>query len=72
VLVYTEAARAELDRSDALDAGAALVTASPVELLAALRRILAAPATARPDGADPAGPSSQAGQRRPRRPIRPG
>jgi CheY-like chemotaxis protein len=72
VLVYTEAARAELDRSDALDAGAALVTASPVELLAALRRILAAPTTARPDGADPAGPSSQAGQRRPRRPIRPG
>ena|GEM_PF-682664 len=72
VLVYTEAARAELDRSDALDAGAALVTASPVELLAALGRILAAPATARPDGAGPAGPPSQAGQRRPRRPIRPG
>jgi CheY-like chemotaxis protein len=44
VLVYTEAARAELDRQDALDAGAALVTASPVELLAALGRILAASA----------------------------
>jgi CheY-like chemotaxis protein len=68
VLVYTEAARAQLDRQDALDAGAALVTASPVELLAALRRVLAAPA-ARPEGSDPAGP---AGQRRPRRPIRPG
>ena len=68
VLVYTEAARAQLDRQDALDAGAALVTASPVELLAALRRILAAPA-AQPEGSDPAGP---AGQRRPRRPIRPG
>jgi CheY-like chemotaxis protein len=68
VLVYTEAARAELDRRDALDAGAALVTASPVELLAGLRRILAVPA-ARPDGP---GPPSEAGQRRPRRPIRPG
>jgi CheY-like chemotaxis protein len=72
VLVYTEAARAELDRQDALDAGAALVTASPVELLAALRRILGAPAAGRSDGAGPAGPPSQAGQRRPRRPIRPG
>jgi CheY-like chemotaxis protein len=65
VLVYTDAARAELDRQDALDAGAALVTASPVELLAALRRILAVPA-ARPQDPGPAG------QRRPRRPIRPG
>jgi CheY-like chemotaxis protein len=72
VLVYTEAARAELDRQDALDAGAALVTASPVELLAGLRRTLAVPAAARPDGPDPAGPPSQADQRRPRRPIRPG
>jgi CheY-like chemotaxis protein len=72
VLVYTEPARAELDRQDALDAGAALVTASPVELLAALRRILGAPAADRSDGAGPAGPPSQAGQRRPRRPIRPG
>src|SRR5829696_2682374 len=71
VLVYTEAARAELDRQDALDAGAALVTASPVELLAALRRILAVPA-ARPQDPGPAGPPSVAGQRRPRRPIRPG
>jgi CheY-like chemotaxis protein len=72
VLVYTEAARAELDRQDALDAGAALVTASPVELLAGLRRILAIPAAARPDGPGPAGPPSNAGQHRPRRPIRPG
>jgi CheY-like chemotaxis protein len=69
VLVYTEAARAELDRQDALDAGAALVTASPVELLAALRRFLLALA-ARPEGS--AGPPPEAGQRRPRRPIRPG
>jgi CheY-like chemotaxis protein len=71
VLIYTEAARAELDRQDALDAGAVLVTASPVELLAALHRVLAAPA-ARPEGPGPAGPPFQAGQRRPRRPIRPG
>ena len=70
VLVYTDAARAELDRQDALDAGAALVTASPVELLAALRRVLAVPAAGR--AGDPAGPPGQAGQRRPRRPIRPG
>ena len=70
VLVYTDAARAELDRQDALDAGAALVTASPVELLAALRRVLAVPAAGRAE--DPAGPPGQAGQRRPRRPIRPG
>jgi CheY-like chemotaxis protein len=68
VLVYTEAARAELDRQDALDAGAAAVTASPVELLAALRRILAT-AGAGPEGS---GPPSPPGQRRPRRPIRPG
>jgi CheY-like chemotaxis protein len=66
VLVYTEAARAELYRQDALDAGAALVTASPVELLAALRRILVLPAT-RAEGLPAPG-----GQRRPRRPIRPG
>jgi len=71
VLVYTEPARAELDRQDALDAGAALVTASPVELLAGLRRVLAVPA-ARPEGLGPAGPPFPAGQRRPRRPIRPG
>jgi CheY-like chemotaxis protein len=71
VLVYTDAARAELDRQDALDAGAALVTASPVELLAALRRTLAFPA-AGADDPGPAGAPGQAGQRRPRRPIRPG
>ena len=72
VLVYTETARAELDRQDALDAGAALVTASPVELLAALGRILGAPGADRPDGPGPAGPPPAGGQRRPRRPIRPG
>jgi CheY-like chemotaxis protein len=64
VLVYTSARRAELDRQDALDAGATVVTASPTELFAAIRRLLASP----PDGPEPA-PS---GQRRPRRPIRPG
>ena len=72
VLVYTEAARAVLDRQDALDAGAAVVTASPVELLAALRRVLGPPAGARPADPGLAGPPSAAGQRRPRRPIRPG
>jgi CheY-like chemotaxis protein len=72
VLVYTEAARAVLDRQDALDAGAAVVTASPVELLAALRRVLGAPAGARPADPGLAGPPSLSGQRRPRRPIRPG
>jgi CheY-like chemotaxis protein len=72
VLVYTEAARAVLDRQDALDAGAAVVTASPVELLAALRRVLGAPADARPADPGLAGPPSLSGQRRPRRPIRPG
>jgi CheY-like chemotaxis protein len=71
VLVYTEAARAQLERQDALDAGAAVVTASPVELLAALRRTLGAPAPG-PGGPGPAGPPPQADQRRPRRPIRPG
>jgi len=71
VLVYTDAARAELDRQDALDAGAALVTASPVELLAALRRVLAVPAADRAEDPGPAGAPGQGGQRRPRRPIRP-
>jgi CheY-like chemotaxis protein len=68
VLVYTSARRVELDRQDALDAGAAAVTASPTELFAALRRLLATP----PDpGATEPGPPGT-GQRRPRRPIRPG
>ena len=65
VLVYTSARRAELDRQDALDAGATVVTASPTELFAALRRLLAGP------GPDPE-PAPEPGQRRPRRPIRPG
>jgi CheY-like chemotaxis protein len=39
VLVYTSARRVELDRQDALDAGASVVTSSPTELFAALRRI---------------------------------
>jgi CheY-like chemotaxis protein len=42
VVVYTSPRRVELDRQDALDAGAAAVTASPVELLAAVRRLLSA------------------------------
>jgi CheY-like chemotaxis protein len=69
VLVYTNTRRAELDRQDALAAGAATVTASPTELFAALYRVLATP----PDHAEgpaPGPPSSP--QRRPRRPIRPG
>ncbi|HEV2893254.1 MAG TPA: hypothetical protein VG411_05855 [Actinomycetota bacterium] len=68
VLVYTSARRAELDRQDALDAGATVVTASPTELFAAIRRLLASP----PDGPGPAPEPAPSGQRRPRRPIRPG
>ena len=70
VLVYTSTRRVELDRQDALEAGATAVTASPTELFAALRRLLAAP----PDGqgGPAAEPPPGSGQRRPRRPIRPG
>ena len=39
VLVYTSTRRVELDRQDALDAGATTVTSSPTELFAALRRV---------------------------------
>jgi CheY-like chemotaxis protein len=69
VLVYTSARRVDLDRQDALDAGATAVTASPTELFAALRRLLATP----PDGQGAPGPapSPGPGQRPPRRPIRP-
>jgi CheY-like chemotaxis protein len=67
VLVYTSARRVELDRQDALDAGAGVVTSSPTELFAALRGILA---TGRP------GTQATAGSPRPaerlRRRIRPG
>ena len=67
VLVYTSARRVELDRQDALDAGASVVTSSPTELFAALRGILA---TGRP------GTQATAGSPRPaerlRRRIRPG
>jgi CheY-like chemotaxis protein len=68
VLVYTSGRRVELDRQDALDAGAAVVTSSPTELFAALGRILAA-APGRPNGTVP---PARADERRPRRPIRPG
>ena len=68
VLVYTSPRRVELDRQDALDAGASVVTASPTELFAALRRVLAIPADQPPPPA-PAGPPRP---ERPRRPIRPG
>jgi CheY-like chemotaxis protein len=69
VLVYTSSRRVELDRQDALEAGATAVTASPTELFAALRRLLATP----PDGqGGPAAAPPGSGQRRPRRPIRPG
>ena len=67
VLVYTSTRRVELDRQDALDAGASVVTSSPTELFAALRGILA---TGRP------GTQATAGSPRPaerlRRRIRPG
>jgi CheY-like chemotaxis protein len=65
VLVYTDRRRAELDRQDALDTGATLVTSSPVDLFTALRRLLSTPSA----GPDPvaAGPG-----RRRRRPTRPG
>jgi CheY-like chemotaxis protein len=69
VLVYTSARRVELDRQDALDAGASAVTASPTELFAALRRVLAGPAD---QPGTPASVVPQSGDRRPRRPIRPG
>jgi CheY-like chemotaxis protein len=69
VLVYTSARRVELDRQDALDAGATAITSSPTELFAALGRVLAAPAD-QPGMPASAGP--QPGDRRPRRPIRPG
>ena len=64
VLVYTDGRRAELDRQDALDAGATMVTASPVDLFAALRRLLSTP-SADPDPV-PAGPGRM--RRRPTRP----
>jgi CheY-like chemotaxis protein len=63
VLVYTSARRVELDRQDALDAGATTVTASPTELFAALRRILATPVP-EPEQAPGGNPR--------RRPTRPG
>ena len=70
VLVYTSTRRVELDRQDAMEAGAVTVTASPTELFAALRRLLAATP---PNGTEPTSPGQLAsGQRRPRRPIRPG
>ena len=65
VLVFTDGRRAELDRQDALDAGATVVTSSPVDLFAALRRLLSTP-SADPDPV-PAGPG-----RLRRRPTRPG
>jgi CheY-like chemotaxis protein len=65
VLVYTDAPRAALDRRDALDAGAGVVTASPVDLFAALRRVLSTPST------DP-DPFPAAPGRLRRRPSRPG
>jgi CheY-like chemotaxis protein len=64
VAVYTSRERVVLDRQDALDAGAKVVTASPTELLAVLRRLLAAPLPA-PGLGGPATPP-------PRRPARPG
>jgi CheY-like chemotaxis protein len=68
VLVYTSTRRVELDRQDALDAGAATVTSSPTELFAALRRVLSTTPTRHPEpGPTPAAPGRSA-----RRPTRPG
>jgi CheY-like chemotaxis protein len=69
VLVYTSPRRVELDRQDALDAGAAVVTASPTELFAALRRVRAA--AGQPPALAPAPAPPPRPERRPR-PIRPG
>jgi CheY-like chemotaxis protein len=66
VLVYTWVSRAEQERTDALAAGAAAVTASPTELFAALQELLR-PSDA-PAAAEPAPPANN----RPRRPTRPG
>jgi CheY-like chemotaxis protein len=65
VLVYTSRERVALDRQDALDAGAKVVTASPTELFAVLGRVLSAPSPS-PGPAVP-GPPGNA-----RRPARPG
>jgi len=65
VLVYTDGRRAELDRQDALDAGATVVTSSPLDLFAALRRLLSSPS------ADPDPLPAGLGRLR-RRPTRPG
>jgi CheY-like chemotaxis protein len=67
VLVYTSTRRVELDRQDALDAGATIVTSSPTELFAALRRVLSTPAPDPEPGPTPAAPGRSA-----RRPSRPG
>jgi CheY-like chemotaxis protein len=81
VIVYTSPRGVELDRQDALEAGAAVVTASPTELFAALTRVLSvptpgpeAPAPAAPGRAVPGPPSPPPpGIPRPgRRPARPG
>jgi CheY-like chemotaxis protein len=65
VLVYTSRERVALDRQDALDAGARVVTASPTELFAVLGRLLSAPSPA-PGPAVPGAPGNA------RRPARPG
>ena len=67
VLVYTSTRRVELDRQDALDAGATTVTSSPTELFAALGRVLSTP----PPDPDP-DPATAAPGRPTRRPTRPG
>jgi CheY-like chemotaxis protein len=64
VLVYTDPRRVGLDRQDALDAGATLVTASPLDLFAALRRVLSTPI----DDPDPLAATPSRLRRRPTRP----
>jgi CheY-like chemotaxis protein len=66
VLVYTSARGVARDREDAVAAGAAIVTASPTELFAALPELL------RPAGAAADAQPAPPGNHRPRRPTRSG
>ncbi|HEV2894017.1 MAG TPA: hypothetical protein VG411_09700 [Actinomycetota bacterium] len=71
VLVYASPQRVELDRQDALDAGARVVTASPTELFATLRRVLSEPPSA-PEVATPRAPGPEAPAAEPTTPAAPG
>jgi CheY-like chemotaxis protein len=66
VLVYTSRRGVERERADALAAGAAVVTSSPVELFASLRSALGTAG----DATAPPGRNDAFGNHRPRRPRR--